>query len=136
MAIFCLLLVGCAGTSPQIENKIASLSSSSVVCGDGCSLEFERAEYWLNKHSKLKIQNKTNNTIETYNPYQSKQYGFNISKEPMGDGKYKIHTVVTSRVSIGDTVSTEDVRKMLNHYMRTGEDVAMGVGGSLFSPIR
>ena len=124
------LLVGCAGgMSPQIQNKVNALPNNDIVCSNGCNIEWERAEYWLNKHSKLKIQNITKNTIETYNPYQGKQFGFRLSKEPLGGGKYKINTSVIPYFNVGEMVSPEDARKMLNYYMRTGEDLAVDVGG-------
>lgn len=125
-----ILFLGCAGgMSPEVKNKVNALPENDVVCSNGCTLEWERAEYWINKHSKLKIQNITSNTIETYNPYQGKQFGFRLSKEPLGGGKYRINTTVIPYVNLGEMVSPEEAKKMLNHYMQTGEDLAIGVGG-------
>jgi len=124
------LLVGCTGgMSPQIQSKVNVLSNNDIVCSNGCTLEWERAEFWLNKHSKLKIQNITKNSIETYNPHKGKQFGFRLSKEPLGGGKYKISTTVIPYFNVGEMISPEDTRKILNHYMRTGEDLAVNVAG-------
>ena len=129
-----ILFQGCGGgMTPQLKSNITSLSSSSVVCSNECTLEWDRAEFWINKHSKLKIQTITKNTIVTYNPYKGKQFGFSLTKEPLGGGKYRISTNVNSYLSIGEDVSTEEVKKMLNHYIRTGEDLAVGMGGLLSS---
>ena len=124
------LLVGCTGEiSPQLQKKVNLLPNDNILCNNECTIEWERAEFWLNKHSKLKIQNITKNTIETYNPYEGKQFGFRLSKEPLGGGKYKISTTVIPYFNIGEMISPEDTKKILNHYMRTGEDLAVNVAG-------
>ena len=113
-----ILVSGCASTheATPITNM---LKGDDVVCSNGCVLEWERANFWVNRHSKLKLQNSSSNLIETYSPYRSGQMGFEISKEPLGANKYRINTRVSKHGSMMELVTgmitTGDVKKIINH---------------------
>ena len=135
-----ILINGCA-SSHEATLVTSNLQGNDVVCSNGCVLEWERANFWINKHSKLKLQNSSNNLIETYSPYKSGQMGFEISKEPLGADKYKINTRVSKFGSMMELVTgmitTGDVKKIINHYIRTGEDKSTVLKANIItSPIR
>ena len=67
--------------------------------------------------------------------------GFEISKEPLGANKYRINTRVSKHGSMMELVTgmitTGDVKKIINHYIKTGEDKATVLKGNILtSPIR
>jgi len=135
-----LLMVGCA--SAYAPTKLTkNLKGENVVCFNGCSLEWDRANFWVNKHSKMKLQSSSSTLIETYNPYRSGQMGFSISKEPLGGSKYKINVEVSKYGSMVELVTgmvtSNDVKRIINHYIKTGIDKSSILGGNAFtSPIR
>jgi len=134
------IISGCASTH-EATPVTSKLQGDNVVCNNGCVLEWERANFWVNKHSKLKIQNSNNNLIETYNPYKSGQMGFSITKEPLGGNKYRINTNVSKHGSMMELVTgmitTGDVKKIINHYIKTGKDKSAVLQGNIItSPIR
>jgi hypothetical protein len=120
-----LFFSGCG----EINPKLKRIRDENIFCSGSCELEMSRAEYWINKHSKLKIQRVTKNTIETYNPYQGKQYGFMVMKEPIGSNQYKINVNVSTYAPILEDISPKDTKKALIHYIKTGEDLATGFNG-------
>jgi len=127
-----LVISGCASNYAPVA-ATNGLKGEDVVCSNGYAIEWDRANFWVNKHSKMKMQTVSNTLIQTYNPYRSGQMGFNIMKEPLGNGKYKINVEINKHGSMMELatgmMTTGDVKKILNHYIRTGEDKSSVLDG-------
>ncbi len=93
------LLSGCAMLN---QNRTADLSpelrdafETELYCtGDAqCKLMWERAVYYVATTSRWSLQAQTNNLIETEGvPNNYYALGYSITREPMGEGRYRIET--------------------------------------------
>jgi hypothetical protein len=104
---------------------------TEAVCDDAnCDECWERAQLWIVKHSKWKIQTATNVLIQTYNPTGSDpSYGFTVTKEPAGNGRYRITIEMSCGNMFGCSPKAEDVERAFYHYVIHGEDLLVGVRG-------
>lgn len=122
-------VVGC-GTSPRIQRAIdmAPVDMGGYVpCSSGCKAEWERAQLWLAKHSRLKIQTATDVMIDTYNPVgQQAIYRFTITKEPTGNDNYKISMSLDCGNALGCIPESSGVERVFLYYVRDGVDVLDG----------
>ncbi len=56
-----------------------------------CDLFWERVSFYINNNSTYKIQTANDNLIQTYSPTGgTTNLGYNISREPLGGGKYRL----------------------------------------------
>jgi hypothetical protein len=95
-----------------------------VTCDSGCAAQWERAQLWIAKHSRLKIQLATDVIIQTYNPPDNSAYfGFTATKEPVGGSTYRISLGVACVNLISCLTRPEDVRAAFYHYVATGTDI-------------
>jgi hypothetical protein len=103
-----------------------------VVCDSGCASEWQRAQLWVAKHSRWKIQTATDVLLQTYNPsgYEP-TYGFTATKEPLVGGKYRISLAMDCGNPLGCDSRREDIQAAFYYYVATGNDVLAGqrVGG-------
>jgi hypothetical protein len=98
-----------------------------VTCDSGCAAEWERAQLWMVKHSRLKIQLATDVTIQTYNPPDNSTYfGFTAIKEAVSEGKHRITLTTVCENLISCLSRPEDVKAAFYHYVATGTDVLEG----------
>lgn len=135
VAIFVLsaCLGGCAITSPQTHDAIAATGEqgTAIDCsGDAdCKLKWDRAQFWLARHSAWKVQTATDVMIQTFNPVGDEpSYGFNVTREPGGGGNYTIGVQIMCGNIFGCGSDPMDVVKAFCYYVRTGTDVLQTAG--------
>jgi hypothetical protein len=142
-----LLLSNCAYLKPLYapfgepateEQKTALsktlFSSSEVECDSSdCDEKWGRAQFWVSKHSRVKIQIATDVILETYNSTDHPYYSINVTKEPLGSGRHKIAINFYCGTDIFDCdPPTEDQAKnSFYHYLNTGKDVIAEADGWL-----
>lgn len=116
---------GCMLASKRMQAVLAPLPDvQQVQCATGCAAEWQRAQVWLGKHSKWKIQVVTDAVIQTYNPTnQDASYGFSIIREPSTDGSAVISIDMQCGNPLGCDPTPRDVRRAFFHYVMSGKDV-------------
>jgi len=89
-------LAGCASTSDSVDDlspAMRAVYDEPLICKgeEQCDLYWDRASFYINKHSKYKIQTSNENLIQTYSPTGgTPSVGYNISREPMSKGEYRL----------------------------------------------
>jgi len=127
--IVAVIASACSSTSTELQTALAPAASvgTSVECDSGCTVEWQRAQLWLAKHATMKVQTATDVLLQTYNPPEDHpQYGFSVTKEPIGAGRYRIATEIFCQNLIGCSPRKEDVRNALLYYVKTGDDLIAG----------
>jgi hypothetical protein len=122
-------LAGCATTNPGLVSALAPAADigASVQCASGCKEEWERAQLWLAKHSRWKIQLATDVLLQTFNPSQSEpSYGFSATKEPSGGGAYIIRMEMVCGNMFGCNPKPVEVRNAFYYYVKHGTDLLSG----------
>lgn len=91
---FATFLAGCAtNNSPERQAKLAELQRTIPTCIGvaDCNAKWEAAQLWVVKNAGWKIQTQSSVLIETYNATNnSTNIAVQVTKEPMGGGKYQI----------------------------------------------
>jgi len=130
-----MLLISCASTSQTSSLKLTPDESEYLGRVDNMPTEFRlakveaedawgRALSWIGKYSSMKIQNATDYTIATYNPdgnVFNVQYGYSITKAPMGDS---VEISVVCTFDPPALVIKSDAKRnaqILGLYMKSGE---------------
>jgi len=125
------LLAGCATVGPDLSKDLqpAKGIGDSVECSGDCETEWQRAQVWLTRHSRWKLQTATDTTITTYNPSRhDPSYGFTVVKEPLPQGNSRITLDITPCGNIyGCSPEKEEIRKGFLYYVKTGKDLLKGV---------
>ena len=129
---------GCASktSAPMLAALAAvpAVPTPSVCDATSCKEQWERAQVWVAKHSRWKIQTATDVQIATFNPtgdeVQRASYGISVLKEPAESGRYRI-TLSLSCGSTGPLISCDpkpvDIQRAFYHYIQTGKDVLEGL---------
>ena len=125
-----VLISGCAADiSNRLQPRLAAAAADRPLQCGACKLEWERAQLWLTKHSKWKIQTSSDVVIQTYNPVNSDvSYGFTVTKEPQERGAYSLSMDLVCGNPLGCDPLAADVRRAFYHYAATGEDLLTGQG--------
>lgn len=122
-------LLAFACTVPQHIDLGPAADAGPVECDSGCVIEWQRAQLWIDRHSKMKIQTATDVIVQTFNPSSSggPAYGFTAQKTPLGSLRYRI-TVEPQCVKalIGCTETPEDLAAAFYYFVATGADVLQG----------
>lgn len=124
-----IALAACASTSAELQTALAPAASigTSVECDSGCKIEWQRAQYWLGKHATMKVATATDVLIQTYTPPEDHpQYGFSVTREPLGGERYKISAELFCQSLLGCSPKEQDVRNALLYYVKTGQDLVAG----------
>lgn len=94
VALLSSLLASCVTTpSPAIQAKRAELERTTPICVDenDCKAKWEAAQLWIVHNAGFKLQITTDVLLQTYNATGgSPSIAVQVTKEPMGGGKYKI----------------------------------------------
>ena len=124
MVLALVLLCGCPATKLDVG---PATGAQPATCDSGCAAEWERAQLWIVKHSHMKIQLATDVTIQTYNPPDNSTYfAFGVTKEPIGEGKYRITMGMGCVNLISCGSRPEDIKAAFNYYVSTGTDILEG----------
>lgn len=122
LAASSILLGGCLAATPVMLGPAAN--AGPVTCDTNCTTSWERAQLWLAKHSRWKIQTATDVMIQTYNPPEhDTSYGFTATREPLGGGRYTITLTLHCANFIRCDPKESDVVSAFNYYVATGEDI-------------
>lgn len=117
-----MTLAGCLAATPVRLGSAAN--AAPVTCDTNCTTAWQRSQLWLVKHSRWKIQTATDVLLQTYNPPdQDTSYGFTVTREPVGDGRFTIRMALQCANFIRCDPARSDVLAAFNHYVATGEDV-------------
>lgn len=89
------LLSGCAGIRQKQAEMQREFEQSIPHCeGEKqCSERWSAAQVWVSKNCGMKIQLATDSLIETYNSAAARNsttLGASVTKEPLGNGRYRI----------------------------------------------
>lgn len=88
------VLSGCAiAPTAETQAKQAELASTTPVCASDadCKAKWDAAQLWIAHNAGYKLQTATDVLLETYNSVGgSPDIAVQVTKEPMGGGKYKI----------------------------------------------
>jgi uncharacterized protein YceK len=124
----CVLTTGCAGVSKRLAPKLEDIPDGGrVVCESPCAVEWQRAQAWLVKHSKWKLQIATDELLVTYDPSMyDVSFGFTVTKRPERDGYSSIQLAAECANSWGCNPSRSDVNRLFSHYVEHGEDLLEG----------
>jgi hypothetical protein len=139
--LFIPLLVGCAGgvTTEPVKTalKPAEGIAFEAICEgeEDCDTYWERAQIWVARHSKMKIQTSTETLVQTYEAQgaSGSTYYFTVSKEPLEEeNEYRI---VMEAACSGTMCSPkiDEVYKAFYYYVTTGEDLLVDVKDGLIS---
>ena len=122
------LLSGCASLfprAPTLAPELQQALDTPLYCNNDseCQLMWERGVYFVANNSRWRIMAETRNLIETeYVPDGWYPLAYRITREPMGNGRYRIATTAWCGV--------EEVRckphpdygiARAKFYMRTGQ---------------
>ena len=113
---------------------VPAVPTPSVCDAISCKEQWERAQGWVAKHSRWKIQTATDVQIATFNPTgdvaERASYGMSVLKEPAESGRYRI-TMSLSCGSTSPMISCDpkpiDIQRAFYHYLQTGKDVLDGL---------
>jgi hypothetical protein len=97
-AALALGLVACASPPTPAEKAAVNAKRTEAArtiptCSGekDCAAKWERAQLWVAKNSDMKLQITTSVLIQTFSaPRESDSVGFTVTKEPTGDGAYRI----------------------------------------------
>lgn len=92
LALIFAALAGCA-TTKEASPEVKAAAEKPLICegSEQCDLYWQRAMFYINSNSRYKIQTSNENLIQTYNPTGGDAYvGYNISREPLGNGRFRI----------------------------------------------
>jgi len=133
--------------------KEAAIKASIPVCsGEGdCRVKWEAAQLWLVHNASYKLQTTTDVLLETYNPpgavagvtadddYVGKLFG-RVTKEPVGDGRYKIvaDLFCLAKVRFGgqDECLTQDQTLDFNNTVGSVQSAAITGDGVGLCPMK
>lgn len=126
-----LATFGCASTSPSILAELDALPTiGSTACDStDCTVQWQRAQVWLSRHSAWKIQTATDVMLETFNAtHNDATYSFRVTREPLSGGRYDIRMepVCQGHAITKCSPKAEDVKKAFFYYIDTGKDVLDG----------
>ena len=118
-----LVISGCASVQPKLSTELQSEFDEPLYC-DGeneCKMMWERATYFINKNAGFKLQIHNETIIETYNPAQnSPKLAFSVSREPLGNGKYRIWTKAWCNNMFGCQPNHIEAIARAKQYIRIG----------------
>jgi len=115
---------GCATNQPKLSAELQQELDSPLYCNseEECNLMWERATFFVTNNSGFKLQIHNDTVIQTYNPTNhSVRLAFNISREPLGNGKYQIWTKAWCANMFGCQPNQYEAVAKAKHYMRTGQ---------------
>lgn len=122
LALLALPLAGCLFATHPLALGPAAYAGP-FMCDTDCKPAWERAQLWIVRHSKWKIQTATDVMIQTFSPVgYDVSYGFVATKEPIGGGRYRISLAMRCG-NISCDPGESDVRSAFNYYVAGGSDV-------------
>lgn len=125
-AFLASLLGGCATSPPgsNLPSELQTELNAPLYCNDDaeCKVIWERATYFVTENAGFKLQIHNDTVIETYNPTDaSPRLAFNITREPLGNGRYQIRTKAWCANMFGCQPNQYEAIARAKRYMRTGQ---------------
>jgi uncharacterized protein YaiE (UPF0345 family) len=118
-----LALFGCA-TQPTASPETLAVAKQPLICEgkEQCDLYWQRAQFYVNSHSRFKIQLANDSVIQTYSPTGGvTDLGYNISKEPLQGGNARLWVKAWCDNMFGCFPDTWSEIAKVKRYVRTGE---------------
>ena len=125
-------LLGCQSTNPPLPAVLAPTAATPLYAeceSETCDARWERAERWIAKHAKTRVQLVTSAVIRTQHPTQSDDYLFWVRREPADSGRARITLELLCGDQRGCSPAAGEVRGAFVHYVLTGEDLLAGRRG-------
>lgn len=125
LVAFSALSVGCGTTQSSLPPNQQQELSAPLHCEESseCKLMWERATFFVTKYSRFKMQIHNESVIQTYNPTGgSTNLGFNITREPLGNGKYRIWVNAACDNMFGCAPDRFETIIKAKRYIRTGQE--------------
>ncbi|HEY4216183.1 MAG TPA: hypothetical protein VGM67_03540 [Gemmatimonadaceae bacterium] len=117
-----LALAACVPLKPLMLGPAAG--APPVTCDTDCNKDWDRARFWVVKHSQLKIETANDVLVETYSPADAApSYGFSVIKDPAGAGRFTIRLSMHCGTPLGCDPSQSDIAAAFNYFVATTEDV-------------
>jgi len=123
LSMLAVLIGGCATNKPKLSAALQNELDTPLYCEgeDQCKIMWERATYFVNANAGFKLQVHNDTIIQTYNPSEySVRLAFSISKEPLGNGKYRIWTKARCANMYGCQPNQYETAARAKRYIRTG----------------
>lgn len=118
-----VLLSGCA-SAPPVPQSVKDEAAKPINCIDAeqCRLYWQRALFYINQHSEFKIQTVTDNLIQTFSPSGgTTRVGYNVVKEPLQGGMYRIWVRVGCDNMFGCHPEKYGETNRMKNYVRSGK---------------
>ena len=117
-----VLLSGCAGMKQRMAERKREFQQTIPRCSTEkqCSEMWSAAQVWVAKNCRMKIQVATDSIIETYSPtgkHNSTNLAASVTKEPLGDDKYKIVIRTYCKNLFGCVPDSYDSALEFNEYV-------------------
>ncbi len=120
-ALLALALSGCA-TAQTVDPTIAKIAAYPINCSEKslCDLYMQRAQVWISRNSRFRIQIATDSVVSTYGPTDNLDMAYRVTREPNADGSAHI-SVQAGCGSDYCTPSVTEARAVLKNYIITGK---------------
>ena len=117
-----LTATGCAqiaANQAQYQAKLEQFHKTVPVCSSEkeCTVKWEAAQLWVTKNTGYKIQVATSVLIETYNSVDSTSIAARVTREPLGNGRYKFVVQVWYDNMFGCMPNALDAQLDFNRYV-------------------
>lgn len=118
-----VILTACAGAGSGGSNvaaKRAQVEATVPTCvtSEECELKWAAARRWVLETSGFKIQNITDDFLETYNPTSgSPSLAARVVKEPLGGGRYRLVVTLWCDNMFGCVPNAWDAALSFNQYV-------------------
>jgi hypothetical protein len=100
------------------------------VCETDCRVEWPRAEAWLHRHARLKVQPPSDTIVQTVGiTRRYPLYAFVATRSTLPENRHVIRVALTCGNGLmGCKPSGDEVRRAFLHFVSPGEDLLPALG--------
>lgn len=121
--ILAVALSACASNPPP-PRAVVEAAEKPLICtgGEQCKTYWQRAVFYVNQNSTLKVQTQTDDLIQTFSPTGgTTRVGYNISREPLQGGAFRLWVKVWCDNMFGCDPDIYREMARVKKYVSTGE---------------
>lgn len=120
--IVALVLTGCATVDPATQAAQDANAAMQVTCdnAEDCELKWARALQWVQENSRWKLRNVTDSLITTEGPLSTPSPAYEVTKFPLGGGRYEIRFRAGCGNIFGCVPSIKEVTASFNAFVAYG----------------
>lgn len=87
-----VLVIGCAGMTPQQQETYSSTANTPLYCqgGEDCEVKWGAALQWILQNSYWKVRTQSESLIQTEGPLDTVYLAYQVQKIPIGNNRYEI----------------------------------------------